>query len=206
LRRSIGCGRGITFVTIAPALAVLLLMLGCDRGPVTTADNAAPATAPVILPASAPATQPRASHMLINGQRVEFPPAKLVVKTRGEAAHALLYSDDPPNAIDEKYTGNSFYLEMRFELTDAAPLSTVRWEFKAPDSDRAETVSGIYLDGRKRHLQPFDVVVEFEDGPPTKALVRGQFLMFDADADAGTPGQLIPVVAELQPELTMKSR
>ncbi len=192
---------------IRVAVGVLIcLMLGCDRAPVTSATTA-PASAPSAdhaITASA-TTQPQSSYMIIDQQRVEFPPAKLALRTKGGQVLALLYSDDPPNAIDDTYTGNSFYIEMVLDITDAAQIATARWTFRAPDSERADTSTGIYLDGRKRHLQPLDVSVEFEGGSsPIKVWLSGRFLMFDSAQDPSVPGKMMPIRAELDAELFVK--
>ena len=146
--------------------------------------------------------------MLIDGRRTEFPPAELRVRQRGDDLALLLYSNDPKNAIDDRYTGNSFYFDMLIESTDASDLPTARWTFKATNSERLDTVSGIFLQGRKFHLQPSDVQIEFDqpaDGNDSHvtAMVSGMFLMFDP-ADETLPPRLIAVKVQLPAELILK--
>jgi hypothetical protein len=195
------------------SILLLCLIVGCERTPVTTAPATAPATDPTAaVPASAhpttdPAsTQPRESVMTIDGRRVVFPPARLVLKTRSGQVHATLHSDDPPAAIRDDYTGNSYYLEMPLDVDSPEQLAETKWTFKAPSSERSDTVSGVYLDGRKQHLQPFDVAAEFEQQPsgPVKVYLTGQFLLFGAEDDPTAPGQIVLVDAELEAAVVRK--
>ena len=201
------------FIGWGSSALLICLIVGCDRSPVA---RTAPATAPVgdatlvaqvtTQPATEPAsTQPRVVTMLIDGRKVQFPPARLVLKTKG-GVHALVFSDDPPDAIRDDYGGNSFYFDMPLDIDAPDQLATTKWIFKAPTSERSDTVSGIYLDGRKKHLQPFDVVAEFdqEPGRPVKVFLSGQFLWFGADDDPASPGQLIIVSAELEAPVAQK--
>jgi hypothetical protein len=119
----------------------------------------------------------------------------------------MLHSDDPPAAIRDDYAGNSYYLDMPLEIETAEELAETKWVFKAPTSERADTVSGIYLDGRKKHLQPFDVVAEFDrpPGQPVKVYLSGQFLLFGAEDDPTVPGQIVVVSAELEATVARKN-
>jgi hypothetical protein len=177
------------------------LLAGCDRAKVASSTTA-PSRAPTAA-ASAPATRPaEAVVMLIDGQRTEFPPAKLRVKDRGDTLAAMLYSDDPQSALgDGKYAGNGFYFDMTLDVTDAKDLGSARWNFKAPSSEHMETVSGIFLEGRKYHLQPFDVTVEFDGNTsPVTVTLRGQFLMFDPQ-DETLPPRIVPAGGEFRAEM-----
>jgi hypothetical protein len=142
--------------------------------------------------------------MLIDQRRFEFPPAMLRIRDRGDSLAAVLYSDDPKQAIDDNYTGNSFYFDMALDIADPRELATARWHFTAPNSERAETVSGIFLQGRRQHLQASDVTIEF-DGveSPVKVFIAGTFLLFSADDDSQPP-RVIPVAAELRAGLSVK--
>ena len=201
------------FIGLALSTLLTCLIVGCERSPVATSNSStAPANDATLVaqvttqPATTPAsTQPGAATMLIDGGIVQFPPAKLVLKTRG-GVHALLFSDDPPNAIRDDYAGNSFYFDMPLEIDGPDQLATTKWIFKAPTSERSDTVSGIYLDGRKKHLQPFDVVVEFdhEPGRPVRVYLSGQFLLFGAEDMPTSPGQLLVVSAELDASVAPK--
>lgn len=186
-------------------LCIALSILGCDRGPV--ASSTAPArdeqTPAQGIAATAPATT-RPAGMLIDQRRIEFPPAMLRLRDRGDSLTAILYSDDPKDAIDDNYTGNSFYFDMALDISDPRELAAARWHFKASSSERAETVSGIFLGGRKQHLQASDVTVEFSGADsPVTVFLAGTFLLFDAD-DESQPPRVIPVTAELSAGLIVK--
>ena len=201
------------FVCRGFSTVLLCFIVGCERAPVTEAPATAPANASAATagatttPTTDPASnQPRESAMTIDGRRVAFPPAKLVLKPRSGHVHAMLHSDDPPAAIRDDYAGNSYYLDMPLEIETAEELAETKWVFKAPTSERSDTVSGIYLDGRKKHLQPLDVVAEF-DRPPGQAVkiyLSGQFLLFGAEDDPAVPGQIVVVSAELEAVVVRK--
>jgi hypothetical protein len=200
-------GRWISILIPVSGLIVCTI-LGCERESVTLAPAPAtqPATRPATPPAEAEHDAPSVATFLINGQLIEFPPARLALRARGGQVLALLYSDDPPEALGDDYRGNSFYLEMTLDVPEIAQIGQARWEFTAPNSERADTVAGIWLDGRRQHLQPFDVAVEFEpDGPIIKTWVRGHFLLFQAGQDSTLPGQIIPVSAELHAQPVTKA-
>ena len=201
------------FVCRGFSSVLLCLIVGCERTPVTTAPATAPtndsaaAAGATSRPTTDPAaTQPRESVMTVDGRRVAFPPAKLVLKAKSGHVHATLHSDDPPAAIREDYAGNSYYLEMPLDIDAAEQLAETKWVYKAPSSERSDTVSGIYLDGRQKHLQPFDVVAEFERGPgaAVKIYLTGQFLLFGAEDDPTVPGQIVVVSAELEAAVARK--
>lgn len=200
--------RGFSFFAGCAAMTVLL-HAGCDRpanGPTT-----APAATPVARPAPPPepptTTQASASFIWVDSEPYQFPPARLVARIRDDQFSALLFSDDPRDAINDDYTGNSYYLEMA--NLDASPeaqsLNGASWHYKAPSSDREDTVSGIFLHGRKKYLQPFDVRAEFSGaGSPCVVRVAGTFLMFESE-DVQMPGKLVMVRAELPAELRVRT-
>ncbi len=190
-------------------LISIAMLAGCERrrqsaAPTTAPQNTATKAGP--RPTSMPATtQATPSFIWIDQHPYEFPPARLMLKNEDEKVVALLFSDDPPNAIDDNYTGNSFYLEMPLETAEEGKLTGASWVYKAPNSERVDTVSGVFLEGRRKHLQPFDVRVEFESAAsPVKVLIGGTFLLFESDNDQ-VPGTLVPVRASLSAELRAKS-
>jgi hypothetical protein len=195
------------------SILCILPIVGCEKR-----EAAQPSTAPAgnvpamtekqvaIRPTSMPATtQSSPSYIWIDQRRYEFPSARIVVKTKDDQLSALMYSDDPPNAIEDKYAGNSFYLEMTgLDLPDTGKLAGAVWNYRAPNSERIDTVSGIFLEGRHQHLQPFDVRVEFRsDVTPIQLLVGGSFLMFDNENDQ-QPGRLVNVRAELSADIKVR--
>jgi len=194
------------------------LIVGCDRRPSSSGTNAtttptaqAPANAEQLAqqrqpPTTGPATtQAAPSFIWIDQTPHEFPPCKLVMKNKDDQIAALLYSDDPPNAIDDNYHGNSFYFEMTPEIAEPGTIAGANWDFKAPNSERVDTIDGIFLEGRKRHLQPFDVHIEFIGATsPIAVRLSGNFLMFDTD-DETKPGQIVNVRADLSADVKVKT-
>ena len=203
-RRVIGAAVGL--LVAAAALGVG----GCDGGggsdapspgpvpPVTTApsDTAPATTAAATEPV---ATQPATSLMNINGHLTVFPPARLRLESDGQNVDALLYSDDPREALKRNYTGNSFYLRMALDITDPEKLADANWNYTAPSAgDReADSPYGIFLGGRKIALQPFMAGARIKvEGEETTVLLLGNFQVLD-DTPGRGPAQVLPVSAEL---------
>jgi hypothetical protein len=210
--------------------ALAMLFNGCERRSgnsnsrtsatqTTTTSPSAGATTLPVAPAAAAATtnpttepstaRPRAV-MAIDQRRYEFPPAILRVKHKNEKLLVLLMSDDPKDALDDNYAGNSFYLEMPVEAADLKDLSSAVWNYAAPSSERSDSPDGIFLDGNKQQLQASNVTVRFEadatDPEHPKAMavdITGTFLMFDTHDD-NVPAKLVPVVAHLAAEVKLK--
>ena len=109
-------------------------------------------------PATAPAASLSASFMHINNRLVMFPPAKLKLTEEGSRLMALLYTDDPPEAIKDDYTGNSYYLQMALDVSDVKDLAKATWSHKSRTSEREDSPFGIYFSGHKVQLQPHDQV------------------------------------------------
>lgn len=176
-------GKSILILTIGAALS-----FGCepdapapapaDTAPANTAEaSSLPAAAQHPIDAPAAATQPTV-FMLIEGEQKAFPASRLVVDDRNGKTVALLMSDDPPAALNDDYAGNSYYMEMEFD--DLLP--TIRgqvWEYEAPDSEKQDTPNGIFLQGNRWQLQPFQVRVQFQqvDGADV-AWISGTFSMY----------------------------
>jgi len=151
-----------------------LLALGCERR------RPAPATRPATQAAATrPATQPSLCRLLINGQVLEFPRARLRLVHTQPKVMVRLFSDDPRQAIDRDYHGNSFYFEMELDTTDPADIGQMVWGFEAASSERMDSSNGVFLDGGRQHLQPFRAQIAFEPaGPGLLMHVRGTFLLF----------------------------
>jgi hypothetical protein len=182
---------------VIAAMISIALTCGCRRHQAIS-----PTTQPLAMqnspaPATAPATQPQAmSFIIIDQKAYEFPAAKILFRNKNDQMEAILFSDDPLAAIADNYSGNSFYLEMTPQLAGDAGLSGAVWDYKAPSADRSDSVSGIYLHGRKQHLQPFDVHVVFGGAEsPVPITISGIFLLFDANNDQ-MPGKFVTLSAE----------
>ena len=212
-------GRG-RVIRATLSLLIAAVAIGCDDGSKSTAPTPGqsappPATAPSsagpATTASATenvATQPASSLMNINGHLTTFPAARLRLESDGQNVVALLYSDDPREALKSNYTGNSFYLRMVLDITDASKLSDANWNYTAPSSSDREADSpyGIFLGGRKIALQPYKVSGRFKtESDGTTALMMGNFQVLD-DTPGRGPAQLLPVSAELPVKIDTDAR
>ena len=177
---------------------------GCERSdaPAPQAESPPPATTPAeVEPATLPAaSQPVSSIMHIGGQPTVFPPARLRIESDGQRLVALLFSDDPRDALKDNYTGNSYYLRMPLDVSELEELGSATWQFAASSSaDREDTPYGIYIGGRKAQLTPFQVMGRFSVDEPTGAthvMLSGQFKLVDETTRRG-PVQLVGVAAEM---------
>jgi hypothetical protein len=176
-------------------------MCACDRTDPVTQPAPVPVDAEPATPASShsttPTSLPTRTYIAIGGEPHAFPPARLRVTQNDDSVTALLYSDDPPEAVQDHYKGNSFYLQMSLDISDPADLHTTTWRYKAPNSERNDTPSGIFLEGSAIQLQPFDVFVEFT--PEDNLLVitlTGEFLQFTA-TQPQNPGQMRTVAGQI---------
>jgi hypothetical protein len=183
---------------IVAAIVSISITCGCRRQ-----QAAAPPRQPAVVhniatPSTEPATQPQASaFIVIDQQAYEFPAARVLFKNKNDQVEAILFSDDPPAAIKDNYSGNSFYLEMTPQLADDGTLNGAVWDYKAPSADRTDNVSGIYLQGSRQHLQPFDVhIVLGGSSSPVPISISGTFLQFDSENDQ-MPGKFVSVNAQL---------
>ena len=188
------------------ACAATLLVTGaCDkpqqqgRGVATTttrpADNAVDSTP---LPASRPTT----STLVIRNQPVTFPPARLVLQEREPNLTLLLFSDDPEAAIKADYAGNRYYLEIELDINDVAHLTAADWHYKAVSIERIDSPNGIFLEGDRRQLQPYDVNIVFTGSGPKQitATITGTFLLFQGREQSAPQSVLVQGVlsAELE--------
>lgn len=191
------------FIRGLACMAGLLLAIGCERKPVpANGPPSTPTTGPtteVVSDASTqPSTEPTASLMMIDQRIVSFPPAKLRVQQKrdGDPVVAVLFSDDPKNAIDDNYTGNSYYLEMTLDVANPTEVGQAIWMYKSPTSARTNSTNGIFLDGTRIQLQPLEVRVEFEPrGKQIGVMLQGHFLQFDGNDP--NIGRMVRVSADL---------
>lgn len=195
---------------IAVAVSTVAMAAGCERQeakpPVAPAPVAlvTPTTAPVLVPAPpAPATQPAATEpvgilITIDQRYVDFPQACLKLTSDDHGMTALLFSADPPTAINNDYSGNSFYLQMPLKnAANPGSLDGAEWRFKAESSDRTEESKyGIFLQGLRYHLEPQDVLVKIDGkGPEMRVRIAGQFLAYDS-TNRSELGAITPVSGE----------
>jgi hypothetical protein len=143
-------------------------------------------------------TQPAESFMTIDGKVYSFPRAMLRLRQSGSGVSALLYTDDPPAALLDNYTGNSYYLQMNLDIPDAARIGSAKWLFKAPSSERVDSPDGIFLSGHKIELQPLDVQVRFDGTEPVVTIsLVGRFLLLNSvHEDVAYAPQFVNVFAD----------
>jgi hypothetical protein len=209
-------------------LLAMCLLLGCERpsasdpgkagGPTTAPANPPrlPATTQSATSSTSPATAPLATTITIEGAINEFPPARLRLDEVDGKVHAILYTDDPEEALRNDYEGNSFYFDLPLEIETAADITAATYDFKATSSDQEDTPEGIFLFGRRWHLQPDDIRIDFRTYSATQAVasgvpdvvtvrIGGTFRMFDT-ASERTTSAVVPVAGELEARLQRRAR
>jgi hypothetical protein len=198
------------------ALLLAAATVGCDRAqtrkaivlnptPRTTTAPVVPATATAAAtePASRPSTTQAAkkSHMKLDTVWVDFPAAKLILTREGDRTRALLCSNDPPEVISPTYQGNRYSFEMMLDgVDDVRNIGAAEFFYRAASMEIQETPNGIFLDGDRQHLQPYDIRVTFdrkEDGTIV-AEINGTFVV---QAKGTLVGQQVQVYA---PNLSAK--
>jgi hypothetical protein len=191
-------------------IPVVLTLFGCDRPKEAKlpAQEAA-ATAPMVEPATQPAaTLPSAPPiaMRIEDRAVEFPSAILRIGTSDDKVVALLYTNDPKDALKDQYAGNSFYFQMELDVEEMKDFADSDWRFKSTSSEKGDTPYGIFLDGHRQQLQPVDVKISFEPagGDQTLVSISGQFLLVHVD-DASQPSKVVQLLAEFPAKTVLKS-
>ena len=225
LRFTVGCA-GALWLLLG---AVMFFGSGCDgeRSDPSAMVMQPAEPAPPVEPAPQPATSetdssedegtPVPVYISIDGEPYKFPPARLWLKRTGNHVRARLLSDDPPEALEQGWSGDSFFFEMDMELppTDvtaapggtevggdvtAAELASAEWIFRNEGTGRADTRSGIFLGG-KSHLQPISVSVLFDplpDGQTVMVTLIGLFADFDQTRpEEQTPSRQVRVQAAL---------
>jgi hypothetical protein len=184
---------------------------GCEKQQVPTpAATANPPTQLVAVttqPATEPTTQPAATTLLINQLFKQFPGGRLRLVTTDDHVTAILYSSDPPTAINNDYTGNSYYLKMPLDdVKDAAAINGAEWRFKSISSDRSDSNDGIFLDGFRHQLQPINLLVRFEgSGSTLRVRLQGEFMDYDNSAPR-QPGMLSSVSGDILVDVDLPTK
>jgi hypothetical protein len=195
------------------AVVGLVIASGCDKpaARVALAPVPSPATAPstqmtvIPSPATAPAveaadTTPASCMMMIDQRPVEFPPAMLRIQQVHGQVVALLYSNDPKEALNDNYQGNGFYFQLQFDVP-SPQFNQAIWIHRAQTSQRVDTPYGIFLYGHRRQLQPLDVRIRLLPSATgdVKVEMSGTFLSVDPQDELATT-QVVPVAAWLVAE------
>ena len=200
--------------------AAMVMAAGCDQSPPHKPIVLNPTTRPAsvqITPLAQTAPTPKGpttdeavaakkklSYILINGVWVEFPEAKLILRKEGDHVTAFLSSNDPPEVIRPTYQGNRYYFELRLDtVDDVKNLAQAEFRYRAASAEPADSPNGIFLDGDKQHLQPYDIQVVFDRDGDRKMIadIRGQFLVFPKGQIVG---QMLPVTATLSAKAELK--
>jgi|GEM_PF-5294104 len=156
-----------------------------------------PATVPASLPATTQSVRPP-SVINIDQTPVEFPPAVLRIRRNDDHLHATLASDDPKAALARDFTGNSFYIELPGEFSEASDLVGKPFVFLNDAKDRRDTMDGFFLEGSRYQLQAQNAKIEISgELPHVHATLSGTFLMFSLKDDT-LPGKLVAVEGRLQ--------
>ena len=185
-------------------LITCLIGAGCDkpesqqsRGVAKTTTRPAVEPGKTTLPTT---TRPATSVLAIRNQPVTFPPTRLVLQQKEPSLTLLLFSDDPETAIKADYEGNRYYLEIELDIEDVAHLTAADWHYRAASIERADSPNGIFLDGDRKHLQPYDVNIVFTGvGSQITATITGTFLLFQGREPS--PPQSVLVQGVLSAEL-----
>lgn len=171
----------------AAAWALSWAISGCDRDsdkPVTltTVRDAGAATRPATTPPATalPASRPAISVLTIGGVEVKFPPARLILQQEKPTVELLLVSDDPIAALSPKFHGNRYCLTLPLDISEASLIVRTDMMARARSMERADSPDGIFLEGDRVVLQPFEWTVQFsENGPNGLTLaIQGRFLRF----------------------------
>lgn len=209
-------------IVAAVALASALAVAGCDRpdhGPQASPPSAtqpsaaaiiASATQPslVLVPASQPSVIGLVSTISVNNTDFLFPNAQLRLTQDNGGVTAVLYSNDPKEAMDDNYKGNSYYMRMPLNATDPDDLSAATWTYKAPsEHEAADSAEGIFIfvNGQKYQLRPTDAQATFEGkSPHIVVYLQGQFRMAPTGEDISAEPKQVEVRARLEATVPAK--
>ena len=176
----------------------MVMVVGCDSrngGIVKVNPQTAPTTLPAttqpdtfVAAATEPATTQPASQLTIDGISYPFPAARLRVSKQGRHVMARLYSNDPRAALSDDYKGNSYDLVMELDdINEPQQVYTSVWQFKARSREYTDSSHGIFLEGIRYQLEPYNVTARFlGDMLLVRIDLEGEFVQFD-QMDASAP-------------------
>lgn len=137
----------------------------------------------------------------------QFGPARLHVSGKpDEPGTALLFSDDPKEAINKDWVGDRYYFSMALQqpLGEDKQLDGQEWRWTASLADKEETGNGIFLHGDQYHLEPVQALVHFEGlAPHLLVKIAGEFLQYDT-TNPNAPPKRCQVTGVLAPKVENK--
>ncbi|HEV8293686.1 MAG TPA: hypothetical protein VGP94_17255 [Tepidisphaeraceae bacterium] len=189
-------------------LVLMIALSACDRPKPQAKGESTTTVRPHFVidtnPSNLPATRPTVSKVMIDGREFTFPPARLVLQQSEPTVDLLLFSDDPPDALSATYAGNRYYFELKLDIDDLQKLAASDMHWKAASIERVAAPDGIFLDGDKRLLQPYDLRVAFsQTGKVYTIELGGWFLLFQNKEEATAP-KTVQVRGTLMAELETK--
>ncbi len=191
-------------------LVLVMMLCGCDRPKPAAKGESTTTVRPHYVidtnPSTLPATRPVVSKIFIDGREFVFPAARLVLQQAEPSVDLLLFSDDPPDALSTTYAGNRYYFELKLDIDDLEKLAASDMHWKAASIERADAPDGVFLDGDKRMLQPYNLRVAFsQTGKVYTIEIGGEFLMFNSKEEATAP-KTVQVRGILMAELEKKNK
>jgi hypothetical protein len=98
------------------------------------------------------------------GPSVAFAAARLAFTGKGgHGLVAVLFSDDPKEALKDNWTGDRYKFRMPLLITDRSQIDGRPYRMERPfDSSEEDTQEGIFFHGDDVHLEPIDLDVRFE--------------------------------------------
>lgn len=124
-----------------------------------------------------------------NGVAVQFPRARLRVSGKGEDRMvAMLYSDDPKEAINKGWQGDRYYFRMPLRVGNIEQLDDAPYRMAVEFDGHDETSNGVFRTGDRFHLEPIDLSVIFEpQGSQVKISLGGLFKQYDTSDVSAEP-------------------
>jgi hypothetical protein len=197
---------GNKLLTWGFAAMTAIVVAGCDSGQeadkTPPADQPAKVTPPTTVPSTAAQASevdlgpsylfikevpdPRLSQAEVGntpvdpndwGPSFQFPRAKLAFTGKGgHRLTAVLFSDDPKEAIKSSYEGDRYIFRMPLQITDRTQLDGTVYRMAIPFDDGDDTSDGIWRKKDAEHLEPIDLAVRFDiEGSKVKVGVGGLF-------------------------------
>lgn len=176
----------------------VLAFVGCKR----PADPPAPApTTRVSVSTSQPATQPTTdvpATFIINNQAFVFPTPKLVAAVKDNALRVTLFSNDPPEALREGYTGNSFYFRFNLDGDSIEDLAGQQFVFRNSYTEQEDSTNGLFIAGGRQTLRPAEATISLEkSGSQMIVHINGTFKLID-ETVAGDDAAVVRVQSMME--------